>query len=190
MTTEQTADVEFLAVDRGRWSDFEALFEARGSPHYCWCMAWRSASKETRSATGPARKAMLKQEMHQRVQNAVPIGILGYRNGEPVAWCSVAPRASHRKLGGIADEDDGVWSITCFFVKRALRGQKLTPRLLEAAINHARVQGARVIEAYPVEADSPSYQFMGLIGMFERAGFERVGTAGKWRQVVRLAMDG
>lgn len=116
----------------------------------------------------------------------MPISVLGYRDGRPVAWCSVAPRATHRKLGGVADDDDGVWSITCFFVKRSLRGQKLTPRLLEAAVDHARAQGALVVEAYPVEADSPSYRFMGLVGMFERTSFERVGTAGKWRQVMRL----
>lgn len=134
---------------------------------------------------------MLKAAMCQRVTDGVPVGILGYRGDEPIAWCSIAPRATYRPLGG-PDEptaEGAVWSIACFYVKRAHRGAGMMRRLLEAAVAHARRQGARIVEAYPVDRNSPSYRYMGIVDVFERAGFKRVGAAGSRRYVVRLALD-
>jgi len=48
------------------------------------------------------------------------------------------------------------------------------------------VEGARVVEAYPVAPDSPSYRFMGFVPAFEKAGFREVGRAGSRRHVMRL----
>lgn len=127
--------------------------------------------------------------MKRRVRENVPVGLLGYLDEDPVAWCSVAPRPTYRPLGGLEAEDeaaDAVWSLVCFFVTRRLRGQGLAVRLLEAAIKHARERGARALEAYPVDRDSPSYRFMGFMELFEKAGFREVGRAGSRRHVVRL----
>ncbi|MDL1878190.1 hypothetical protein FBQ85_23965 [Cytophagia bacterium CHB2] len=39
----------FHEVDRQRLNAFVTLFESRGGPKYCWCMAWRaSRSKAAR----------------------------------------------------------------------------------------------------------------------------------------------
>ena len=68
---------------------------------------------------GSADNAARKQALHHRVQTDVPIGLLGYLDNEPVGWCSVAPRESFLRLS--SDQDDGetgIWSITCFFVRR------------------------------------------------------------------------
>jgi GNAT superfamily N-acetyltransferase len=124
--------------------------------------------------------------MARRVAAGVPVGILGYLDGEPVAWCSIAPRSTYRRLTDDAEPDEGVWSLVCFFVVRRLRGQGIARRLLEAAVEHARARGARVVEAYPVDPDSPSYRFMGFLPTFLAAGFRKVGTAGSRRHVVRL----
>lgn len=181
---------EFAGVDEDRWDDLVALFEARGGPHGCWCMVWRDKPPKAAKAKGKYRKAALKQALHGRVSAGTPIGILGYDMGTatPVAWCSVAPRSTYRSLGGVddLDVDDNVWSIVCFFVKRDYRGRGVTDRLLDAAIKYARSQGAGIIEAYPVDPDSPSYRFMGFVSIFERAGFKKVGTAGARRHVMRL----
>jgi GNAT superfamily N-acetyltransferase len=177
----------FHEVDREHWADLERLFESRGGPKYCWCMAWRATPSEAREKDGASRKAALRR----RVQNGVPIGILGYLGGEPVAWCSIAPRSTYRPLGGSddpADADETVWSLVCFFIVRPLRRQGIATRLLAAAIDHARGQGATVIEAYPVQADSPSYRFMGFVPMFEAHGFREVGRAGTRRHVMRLRL--
>ena len=61
--------------------------------------------------------------------------------------------------------------------------------MIDAAVEHARARGASVIEAYPVEPDSPSYRFMGFVGAFQDAGFREVGRAGTRRHVMRLALD-
>lgn len=110
-------------------------------------MVWRQTPAEAKQTDGKSRRAALLS----RVSNGVPIGILGYAEGTPVAWCSIAPRSTYRRLG-------------------------------------ARKQGAKVVEAYPVDPDSPSYRFMGFVGLFEKAGFAKVGIAGTRRHVMRLTL--
>lgn len=179
------ADLVFHDVDDTRWADFERLFASRGGPKSCWCMVWRAEGPETRQTGGADRKIA----MENRVRSGVPIGILGYADGEPAVWCSIAPRPTYRRLGGpdIPGEDpDRIWSLACFFVRRDLRGQGVTSRLLQAAIAHARAKGARWIEAYPVDPGSPSYRFMGYVQTFEAAGFLHIGAAGTRRHIMRL----
>ena len=87
--------MEFRPVTPERWPDLARLFDGRGGPSYCWCMIWRpwpagvERSRETKRA-----------QMERTVLGGTPVGILAYVEGEPVAWCSVAPRETYRKLGG------------------------------------------------------------------------------------------
>ena len=60
-------------------------------------------------------------------------------------------------------------------------------RLIEAAAAHAKANGAAVVEAYAVEADSPSYRFCGFVPVFAAHGFEETGKAGTRRRVMRRA---
>ena len=177
----------FHEVDRSRWVDLERLFDSPGGPKYCWCSVWRPMPSKARRTGSQAKKAALES----RVRAGVPIGILGYIDGEPVAWCSIAPRATYRDLGGVnnpVDEQGSVWSIVCFFVPRRFRRQGVTKRLIEAAVGYARTQGATVVEAYPVDSDSPSYRFMGFIPSFTSSGFYEVGTVGSRRYVMQLVL--
>jgi GNAT superfamily N-acetyltransferase len=182
-----TGDLTFKDVTRERWHDLADLFESRGGPRNCWCMVWRAKSTAAKQQGSRGRKAALQAQVSQ----GVPVGILGYSADRPVAWCSVAPRATYRHLGGPDDpvDDPGaVWSVVCFFIKRELRQRGLTDQLLDAAIAYARRNGAKIIESYPVDPDSPSYRFMGFVNVFERAGFEEIGTAGTRRHVMRLVV--
>src|SRR6186713_272901 len=146
MDSESTKRMVFHEVDATRFSDLERLFEARGGPKNCWCMVWRARGAEARSSNGKSRKAALQR----RVAAKLPIGLLGYLDGEPVAWCSIAPRETYRVLGGPEDDAPGsVWSLVCFFVPRRFRGTGIMRRLIGAAIDTARRHGARVVEAYP-----------------------------------------
>ena len=177
----------FRDVDQSNWGDFEHLFLARGGPKSCWCMVWRATTTEAKKTDGESRRAAI----HSRVRDGVPIGLLGYLADEPVAWCSIAPRSAYRPLGGpddFGDSPDAVWSLVCFFIRRDLRGQGASEQTLDAAIAHARRNGGKVLEAYPVDPDSPSYRFMGFTGLFERAGFKAVGRAGTRRHVMRLSL--
>lgn len=171
-------------VDTDTWADFDALFSARGGPSYCWCMAWRASHKDPRATTKAGRKALMKQ----RVKDGVPIGLLGYLDGEPVAWCSVAPFDSFRGLRKVGDDEatERIWSVTCFFVRRDLRGQGLAPQLLAGAVKLARKHRARLVEGYGVAPTSPSYRHMGFVPMFKAAGFEEVAREGTRRHVMQL----
>lgn len=77
-----------------------------------------------------------------------------------------------------------VWSLTCFFIKREYRKQGLTRRLITEAIDYATSNGAKYVEAYPVEPDSPSYRFMGFRHVFEDMDFKFLHKAGKRRHVM------
>jgi GNAT superfamily N-acetyltransferase len=176
----------FHEVDRDRWPDLAQLFGGRGGPKSCWCMVWRATTQEAKRTDGASRKRALQA----RVRRGVPIGLIGYVHGEPVAWCSIAPRDTYRPLGGPSEDGDAarIWSLVCFFIRREWRGQGVSAQLIEAAVTHARARGATVIEAYPVDPSSPSYRFMGFVDAFARAGFRLVGTAGKRRHVMRLEL--
>jgi GNAT superfamily N-acetyltransferase len=126
--------------------------------------------------------------MRGRVQAGVPIGLLGYLGETPVAWCSIAPRDTYRQgLGGAGEPD--TWSLACMFIRRDLRGQGITRQLIKAAVDHARAHGAKIVEAYPVDPDSPSYRFMGFVPTFEKAGFKPTGQReGKRRHLMQLEL--
>lgn len=147
-------------------------------------MAWRATSAELKQANGAKRK----EQIAERVEAGTPIGILGYLQSEPVAWCSIAPRSTFRGLVCDGTADQGVWSITCFFVLRSHRGTKVATAMLSAALKHAKRKGAKVVEGYPVDADSPSYRHMGFVPMFEGTGFAESGRQGSRRHIMRLTL--
>jgi GNAT superfamily N-acetyltransferase len=166
-------------VDKANWKDFESLFKSKGAPSYCWCMAWRMTKEELKQNTSAKRKRFIKQ----RVSTGTPIGLLGYVEEEPMAWCSIAPRETYRELDG--DESlQNVWSIVCFFVKKEFRDQGLTNVLIRHAKQYAKKNGAKYLEAYPVDPESPSYRFMGFVHNFEKANFKFVKKAGTRRNVM------
>jgi GNAT superfamily N-acetyltransferase len=181
----RSPDFQFHPVTPERLSDLARFSEEHGKFRYCSCMRWRMTSSEYRHSPKRDRVAALEG----LVQQGTPVGVLAYAQGEPVAWCSVAPRETfaalerYRALPRIDEEP--VWSVVCFFVDRRFRRQGLTESLLRAAIDYARSQGAQIVEGYPVEPGSPSYTYMGSPETFRRAGFQDVTPEGQARQVVR-----
>ena len=164
-------------------ADFVEVFEGSGGPKYCWCMAWRATKEELKDTKGPARR----QQMLGRIDTGVPVGLVGYLEGEPVAWVSIAPKETYLRLGGPETKPgEVIWSLACMYVRRKLRRWGLAHQLIAAAVQHAKKQGATIVEAYPVTPDSPSYRFMGFVGAFEAAGFEEIEMAGSRRHVMRL----
>ena len=64
-------------------------------------------------------------------------------------------------------------------VRGGHRKQGVTGHLVEGAVEHAASRGAPAVEAYPVDPEGrmdTTMAFVGTRGMFERAGFEVVGT--------------
>lgn len=91
----------FKPVTAATREDFIAVFDGPGGPKYCWCMAWRQISGDRQQASNATRK----REILERVDAKVPIGLVGYADGDPVGWVSIAPRDTYRPLGGPAPED-------------------------------------------------------------------------------------
>ena len=178
-----TPELQFRPVDKDTWKDLTRLFEERGGPKSCWCMVWRASTKESKVRDGASRR----MQLESRVQKQVPVGLLGYLHDCPAAWCSIAPRETYRKLGGSEPRsDDRIWSLACMFVKRDFRRTGLVSQIIQAAVAHARANGATIVEAYPVDSDSPSFRFMGFVDTFAAAGIDEVGRAGKRRHVMRF----
>ena len=192
MDDKLPADLPFRAVEASTWGDFERLFESRGGPSYCWCMPYRATPDENRRLDRATRKA----GMRARVMAGAPVGLLAYAGGEPIGWCSIAPRSTFPRpntsaVPGAARADEPlIWSLTCFFVPRRFRGCGLASRLLRAAIAYAREQGAAAVEAYPVDPESPSYRYGGFRPMFEAVGARELGPLGRRRHVVRIDLAG
>ena len=65
-----------------------------GKFRYCSCMRWRMTSTEYRRSTQEERGAALEGLVRQ----GTPVGVLAYEEGEPLAWCSIAPRETYAAL--------------------------------------------------------------------------------------------
>lgn len=48
-------------------------------------------------------------------------------------------------------DDQDVWSVSCFFIDKKFRRQGLSLELLNAAIDWAKIQGASLVEGYPID---------------------------------------
>lgn len=177
-------NLAFKPVTAETIDDFEALFGARGGPNWCWCMAFRASSAELKDAKSPARKLL----MLDRVNDGVPVGLIAYDEGLPMGWVSVARKGTFQKGLGGTEDIDKVWSLTCLWLARSHRKLGLSAQLIEASAKHARENGARLLEAYPVEPDSPSYRHMGFVPAFRRAGFAAHGKEGTRRHVMQLPL--
>jgi GNAT superfamily N-acetyltransferase len=91
-------------------------------------------------------------------------------------------------------DEQPVWAITCFYIDRRHRRQGVAAALLQAAVDHARAQGAPTLEAYPIDtSDRGSVAsadiYTGTLAMFDRAGFREVARR-DGRPIVRLTVDG
>lgn len=176
-------ELHFKPVDNSNWTDLEKLFESKGGPHNCWCMVWRNMNVRTDRSNKYDKKVSLAHY----VANQHPVGLLCYDHSEAIAWCSIAPRESYRELSGDTSLTN-VWSLVCFFIKREYRQRRLSEELIIQAIQYARDNGAKYVEAYPVDADSPSYRFMGFKPLFDKLGFDFKHKAGQRRNVMTISI--
>lgn len=181
-------ELEYRPVVPERLSDLARFSECHGKFRYCSCMRWRMTSAEFQRSTKQDRVDALDGLVRQNV----PVGVLGYLRGEPVAWCSVAPRETYRALERFRAlprlDDAPVWSVVCFFVDRRVRRAGVTVDLLRAAVDYARSLGAAVVEGYPVEPGARLYTYMGSPATFREAGFRDVTPPGWARQVMRCTV--
>jgi GNAT superfamily N-acetyltransferase len=176
----QVPDLTYRPLTMANWPDFESLFGARGACGGCWCMAWRLPRSAFNQGKGDANRSAMRALVEQgQKPGSNPPGILLYRDGLPIGWCSVAPRVefvflSRSRVWGPVD-DNPVWSISCFFVAKDHRNQGMSVELLKAAVEFARSRGARIVEGYPQEVEGgplpAPFVWTGLASAYLKAGF-------------------
>jgi GNAT superfamily N-acetyltransferase len=175
-------------VTKERWPDLVELFD-RPVVRTCFCMFYRKIGADT--GVGRENRGAMKAIVDR---GTVP-GLIGYEHGVPVAWVSLGPREDYPKLRRSPVmkpvDDRPVWSIICFFVVPSARRSGLADRMLRAAVDHARTQGARLVEAYPVdtgERRAADTMYFGAKSMYDRTGFREVARRRPTRPVMRKAL--
>lgn len=176
-------------LTRERWPDLEQLFgPERGAVAGCWCM-WFKLRRPAWEARGRAgRKALFRAEVTQ----GPPPGILAYDGATPVGWCAVAPRERYevilRSRVTRPVDDAPAFAITCFYIAPRWRRRGLMEPLIEGALAFAEGQGARLVEAYPIDPPGgarASGAFVGIAEPFRRQGFVEVARRTPTRPILR-----
>lgn len=181
--------MECLPLTSDRWHDFEALFGERGACGGCWCMWWRQTGKEYDQNKGQANRQAIFDLVHS---GSVP-GLIGYsENDKPVGWIAVEPRQNYSRLSRSRIlkpvDSEEVWSVTCFFIDKEYRHQKLTIDLLDAAKSFVRDNGGKVLEGYPIDPRkemAPAFIYTGIQSAFEQSGFAEVARRSETRPIMR-----
>jgi GNAT superfamily N-acetyltransferase len=178
-----------------RWPDLEAIFTAKGCSvaRGCWCMYYRHSGKAPQLPAHATRAAANKAELKALVNAGPPPGLIGYRGKVPVGWVSIGPREEYARLARSPVmkpiDDQPVWSVICFVVPSEHRGQGVAQALLAGAIAYARQNGAKLIEAYPVDRpgrSSDDFMWFGAKSMYDKMGFFEVARRKPQRPMVRL----
>ena len=177
--------------------DLEAIFNARGCSvaRGCWCLYYRDSGRPTLPPGSRSLAEHNRRSLRQRVAKDEFIGLVGYRDGEPVGWISLGPREGYRKLERSPVmkpvDDERVWSILCFVVPAEHRRKGVARELLRGAIAFARRKKVRILEAYPVDTAKKSNDgsmWFGAKSMYDAEGFKVVARRKPTRPVVRLAL--
>ncbi|ESW77145.1 MULTISPECIES: GNAT family N-acetyltransferase [unclassified Mesorhizobium] len=179
------------------WADFEDLFGRQGACYGCWCTHFRLSPAARRASNRERNKDHIKA----RIEAGPPPGLLAFEGGQAVGWMQIGPRAdvpewNNQGRGSApidpADASDpGVWAISCFFIRTKARGKGLSHRLVQGGIEFARQNGARLIEACPIDLSKDSRSiglFVGSSRVFEKAGFQRLVERKPGRPLMRLVL--
>jgi len=180
----------FFPVTNGRWKDFEKLFGEKGACAGCWCMYWRLKQSVLDAQKGNGNKRAMKKIIGS---GNIP-GIIAYAEGEPIGWCSVAPREEFSKLDNSRIlkpvDEKSVWSVVCFFIHKNHRKKGLSIALLNAAKRFVKSSGGKILEGYPIEPKKDKipdvFAWTGISAAFQSTGFKEVLRRSETRPIMRF----
>jgi GNAT superfamily N-acetyltransferase len=189
-----TITIEPATADR--FGDAEHALTGGGDGGSCQCQWWTITNREFSETSRDEKERLLEAE----IATGPPPALIAYVDGEAAGWVRVGPRTAQVRLSRTKAfagspqpwDDDSVWAVSCFVVRREHRGQGLNARLLEAAIAYARESGARVVEAYPIDTAATKARvnelYVGTLSTFEAAGFHEVARPKPGRAIVELEL--
>jgi GNAT superfamily N-acetyltransferase len=188
--------IEIVPAGEANFEDLQTVFGTRGTAARCWCQRYKLQPRESfRSFPDEERAFRLRQ---QTCSGEATAGLIAYLDGEPVGWCAVEPRTAYSGLlrnnrvpweGRAEDKtDDSVWAVTCLFTRAGVRRRGVSYALARAAVEHARANGARALEAYPMTTKNALLEelHVGTVGAFAAAGFVEVSRPTVRRAVMRI----
>jgi GNAT superfamily N-acetyltransferase len=167
------------------WPALEDLFGAHGASNGCWCMYWRIGREYAKRPRNENRVAF-----RRIVKRGPPPGLIAFDGDRAVGWCQLTPRTDlptldERRVAARVD-DVPVWSLSCFYVRRGYRRKGVMEALVVSAVKAAKRARAPALEAYPYLTKQPVY--VGVLSVFERAGFTVVARPTPKRAVVRHSL--
>ena len=175
--------------------DVDAVFDTGGARR-CRCQALKVPGWIWRDSTQDERDAALLAQTACGTPGPT-YGLLGYVDGVAAGWVAVEPRENYPRIWvrkqpwmRMDPELEGVWSVTCFVVRKGLRKAGLTYELARATVEYGEQVGARVLEGYPIDPppgktviwDEAS---VGLLQVFLEAGYDVHASPTLRRRVVR-----
>ena len=178
-----------IDISPADWAGFEDVMGPKGGCGGCWCMLWRRSKSVMEAEKGDGNRAA----MQALFAGGSGPGLIARINGRPAGWIQIAPREDFPRLAGSRVlkpvDDRPVWSVACFLVGKDHRRRGLSVALLNAACDHARAQGAEIVEGYPIDTDKakypPVYAWTGFAGAFRAAGFTEVARRSPTRPILR-----
>lgn len=189
-----------VPANEAPWEDLQQIFGTRGSAARCQCQRYKLARGESFARLGSEELSHRLRTETDPGRPGAPstTGLLAYAGTEPVGWCALEPRTAYPGLLRVAQvpwqgraenkADDGVWALTCFVTRAGFRRRGVAGALAQAAVGYAREHEATALEGYPmVTAAAISAELhVGLVGMFEAAGFREVSAPTPRRVVMRI----
>lgn len=179
------------------WLAFEDLFGKQGACYGCWCTHFRLPPAMRRENNRERNKDHIKA----RIESGPPPGLLALEGARADGWMQIGPRADvpewnnrgrvSAPLDDASVDDPAVWAVSCFFLRPSARRRGMTHALLQAGIDHARKNGARLVEACPMRQSKDSRSiglYVGSARVFEKAGFEKVAERKAGRPLMRLVL--
>lgn len=179
-----------LRIQRARPEHAERLAALLGgSGHPCYCRYWHFGGNHrdwlARCAQAPEdNRSELLVALEGASEQASGI-VAEDESGALVGWLKLAPAAAltkiyeqrlYKGLPCFQRDPAGVLTVGCLYVREEARRRGVATALLRVAIEAARADGARAIEAFPrSDTDvADAALMMGPLALFLRQGFEIV----------------
>jgi GNAT superfamily N-acetyltransferase len=194
------SNISIVPANQASCEDLQAIFGSRGTGYVCQCQRYKLAPGESFGSIPVEERAFRLREQtdcgHPATESTS--GLVGYLYGEPVGWCAVEPRPAYTGLVRVFrvpwegrnenKTDEGVWAVTCLFTRAGYRKRGISRALAKAAVDFARSQGARAVEAYPITTKNAIDEelHVGTPATFLAAGLTEVSRPTKRRSVMRI----